>query len=72
VLKLIQRVKSECAGKDIWMWTGYLLRELNAQQMQIVSLIDVLIDGKFEQKQAEPNLQWRGSSNQVVHYLQAD
>ena len=69
VLKLIKRVKAECAGKDIWIWTGYKLAELNQQQQEVVALIDVLIDGKFVQELAEPNLQWRGSSNQVVHYL---
>ncbi len=67
VLKLIKRVKAECAGKNIWIWTGYLLADLNPQQKEIVDLIDVLIDGKFIQELAEPNLQWRGSSNQVVH-----
>jgi anaerobic ribonucleoside-triphosphate reductase activating protein len=69
VLKLIKRVRSECIGKDIWIWTGYKLAELNAQQQEIVDLIDVLIDGKFIQELADPNLQWRGSSNQVVHCL---
>lgn len=69
VLKLIKRVKAECAGKDIWLWTGYKLSELNAQQQEIVALIDVLIDGKFIQELADPNLQWRGSSNQLVHCL---
>ena len=42
-------LKAECVDKDIWMWTGYLLAELNEEQQQIVDLIDVLIDGKFEQ-----------------------
>lgn len=69
VLKLVQRVKAECAGKDIWIWTGYLLAELSIAQQQIVGLTDVLIDGKFEQALADPALQWRGSSNQVVHYF---
>ena len=69
VLKLVKRVKSECADKDIWMWTGYLLAELNNEQQQIVDLIDVLIDGKFEQALADPGLAWRGSSNQVIHHF---
>jgi anaerobic ribonucleoside-triphosphate reductase activating protein len=67
VLRLIKRVKAECINKDIWLWTGYLLSELNAQQQEIVSLIDVLIDGKFIEQLVEPNLVWRGSANQVVH-----
>ena len=68
ILKLIKRVKAECIGKDIWLWSGYQLAELNNQQKEIVSLIDVLIDGKFIEALTEPNLVWRGSSNQVVHY----
>jgi len=31
--------------------------------------IDVLIDGKFIQEQADPSLVWRGSANQVIHRL---
>ncbi|MGB5446953.1 MAG: anaerobic ribonucleoside-triphosphate reductase-activating protein [Psychromonas sp.] len=72
VLKLIKRVKAECTGKDIWMWTGYELAELNLQQQEVVALIDVLIDGKFVRELADPNLPWRGSSNQVIHYLTQD
>lgn len=69
VLKLVKRVKSECPGKDIWLWTGYLLAELSAEQRELVDLIDVLIDGKFEKELADPSLHWRGSSNQVIHYF---
>ena len=69
VLKLVKRVKTECVAKDIWMWTGYLLADLNVKQKQIVDLVDVLIDGKFEKDLADPSLAWRGSSNQVIHYL---
>lgn len=69
VLKLVKRVKTECVAKDIWMWTGYLLADLNVKQKQIIDLVDVLIDGKFEKDLADPSLVWRGSSNQVIHYL---
>ena len=69
VLKLCLRVREECPGKDIWMWTGYVLSELTPEQQQVIQHIDVLIDGKFEQDLADPSLGWRGSSNQVIHYL---
>lgn len=49
ILKLVQRVRAECPGKDIWVWTGYKLDELNEAQMQVVNLINVLVDGKFVQ-----------------------
>lgn len=69
ILQLVQRVCTECPGKDIWLWTGYTLAELTAEQRQVVDLINVLIDGKFIQALADPSLVWRGSSNQVVHKL---
>lgn len=69
ILKLVQRVKAECKGKDIWMWSGYVIAELNVEQQKIVDLVDVLIDGKFEQALADPSLKWRGSSNQIVHHF---
>lgn len=67
VLKLVERVRAECEGKDIWLWTGYVLADLSAEQKQVVDLIDVLVDGKFEKDLADPELEWRGSANQVIH-----
>lgn len=69
VLRIVKRVRNECPGKDIWLWSGYTLAELTAEQQQVVDLIDVLIDGKFEQDKRDLNLEWRGSSNQVIHYF---
>ncbi|OCF93178.1 anaerobic ribonucleotide reductase-activating protein [Gilliamella sp. wkB7] len=67
ILKLVKRVKSECDNKDIWLWTGYKLGELSTDQQEVVSYIDVLIDGKFVRELADPRLLWRGSSNQIIY-----
>ena len=69
LLPLVQRVKRECPDKDIWVWTGYKLEELDEYQRQMLPYIDVLIDGKFIQEQADPSLVWRGSANQIIHRL---
>lgn len=69
ILHLVKRVKTECPEKDIWVWTGYLLADLTPEQQEVVSYINVLIDGKFEQELYDPALLWRGSSNQVIHKL---
>lgn len=69
VLKLVLRVREECPGKDIWLWSGYLLNELSAEQQAVIDLVDVMIDGKFEQEKHDPSLVWRGSENQVIHYF---
>ncbi|HGV3500981.1 TPA: anaerobic ribonucleoside-triphosphate reductase-activating protein [Providencia stuartii] len=69
VLKLVKRVKAVCPDKDIWLWTGYILTDLTLEQQKVVSLVNTVIDGKFEQDLHDPRLIWRGSSNQVIHKL---
>ncbi|MDH2926388.1 anaerobic ribonucleoside-triphosphate reductase-activating protein [Lonepinella koalarum] len=69
LLPFVKRVKQQCPDKDIWLWTGYTLAELTDQQRQMLPYIDVLIDGKFIQEQADPSLVWRGSANQVIYRL---
>ena len=69
VLDLLQQVKARTQGKDIWCWTGYTLNNLSPAQQKVVELVDVLIDGPFEQDLADPSLKWRGSSNQIIHTL---
>lgn len=67
ILALVKRVKAECPGKDIWLWTGYTLAELTPEQQAVIPCIDALVDGKFVQEQADPGLVWRGSANQIIH-----
>ncbi|PXB02891.1 anaerobic ribonucleoside-triphosphate reductase-activating protein [Pectobacterium carotovorum] len=69
ILRLVERIRAECPGKDIWVWTGYVLAELTPEQQRVVDLINVLVDGKFVQDLKDPALIWRGSSNQAVHRL---
>lgn len=69
ILKLVKRVKEECSGKDIWIWTGYKKSELSEEQNKVLHYIDVLIDGKFEIEKKDPNLVWRGSSNQILWHI---
>ncbi|ETS32616.1 anaerobic ribonucleotide reductase-activating protein [Photorhabdus temperata] len=69
ILKLVKRITAECPEKDIWLWTGYLLSELSKAQQEVVSYINVLVDGKFIQNLYDPGLLWRGSRNQIIHRL---
>lgn len=61
VLELCQEFKLRYPEKDIWLWTGYRYEDI--ADLEILKLIDVLIDGKYEKDQ--PTSQpWRGSANQ--------
>ncbi|PVZ66282.1 anaerobic ribonucleoside-triphosphate reductase-activating protein [Pelagibaculum spongiae] len=69
LIALCSKVKRQLPDKDIWCWTGYELNQLNSKQQELLALVDVLIDGRFEQDLANPKLLWRGSSNQQIHQL---
>lgn len=68
LLGLVQRVRAECPGKNIWIWSGYTFEELAAdpQYLELLVYCDVLIDGKFILEQRNLKLKWRGSENQRV------
>lgn len=71
IMRLITRVKSECPGKTIWLWTGYTIEELKVDPVRspLLDFIDVLIDGKYEHDKRDITLPFRGSSNQRIIHL---
>ena len=73
VLLLIKRIRTECPGKTIWLWTGYTLKEImedsNLIRQSVARRVDVLVDGKFEQDKYDPSLKFRGSWNQKLYKM---
>ncbi|WP_034550710.1 anaerobic ribonucleoside-triphosphate reductase activating protein [Carnobacterium funditum] len=67
---LSKRIKKEFGkSKDIWAWTGYTWEELmleSEDKLELLSYMDVLIDGRFEINKRDLTLQFRGSSNQRI------
>lgn len=60
-------------GKDVWVWTGYtyewLMRYGSKTQKQLLSHIDVLVDGPFLAEKRSRNCAYRGSTNQRILHL---
>lgn len=56
----------ERSNKTIWCFTGFTFEALLAQpaQLKLLEQIDVLVDGPFIEKLKNPDLLYRGSSNQ--------
>jgi anaerobic ribonucleoside-triphosphate reductase activating protein len=51
--------------KDIWCYTGFTFESLiQDDQRELLSHIDVLVDGPFIRALHDPDLLFRGSSNQ--------
>lgn len=63
-------MKIKNIGKDIWCYTGFCYEELLGNtvdnSLKLLSLVDVLVDGKFELEQRDLTLLFRGSKNQRV------
>jgi len=69
LVKLINMVKLVRPELDVIIFSGFTLKELNWEEANaLLTLTDVLIDGKYVEK-FNDNKGLRGSSNQHVHYL---
>ncbi|MBQ8749926.1 MAG: anaerobic ribonucleoside-triphosphate reductase activating protein [Clostridia bacterium] len=55
---------------DIALYTGYTFEEIikrnNKHVIELLSMVDVLIDGKFELEKRSLDLKFKGSSNQRI------
>lgn len=74
LLPLLRRVRRELPDKTVWCYTGYTLEsdlltdKLGIPEVtkELLSMIDVLVDGKFVLAKKDINLRFCGSSNQRV------
>lgn len=67
LLEFLRRLKGEI-DIDVWSYTGYTYEELMKNQItrECLEYIDTLVDGKFTQELFNPELFYRGSSNQRI------
>jgi anaerobic ribonucleoside-triphosphate reductase activating protein len=78
LLPLLTRIKTEYPEKDIWMYTGDVYEELinpasprhTEVTEELLSLVDVLVDGPFVEDLKDITLRFRGSSNQRLIDMQ--
>ena len=71
VLDLVKQVKEKLPGKDIWCYSGYLYEDLldgrvGEHSQELLSYMDVLVDGCFQEELKDIRLRFRGSSNQRI------
>ena len=75
LLPFYKRVRSECPGKTIWIYSGYTWEQLSDPTFtraytpftsEILSLADILVDGEFVLEKKSLGLRFRGSSNQRI------
>ena len=73
LLPLLKKVKEKFPQKDIWCYSGYLFDEdiLKGRAHcevtdELLSFIDVLVDGEFVEEKKNIMLKFRGSENQRI------
>ena len=81
LLPLVKAFKERFPRKDIWCYTGYTYetdllapdgRARGAVTDELLSCIDILVDGEFIQAEADITLKFRGSRNQRVLQIQKE
>ena len=75
VVKILRKIKETYPEKNIWCYSGYIYDELSGQiegtgrarcevTDEMLSMIDVLVDGRFVLAKRNLMLKFRGSENQ--------
>ena len=71
LLPFVRRVKERYPDKPLWCYSGYTLEELTGESRarcevtdELLSLVDVLVDGRFILARKNIRLRFRGSENQ--------
>lgn len=74
LLVFMRKLKKEYPNKNVWAYTGYIYdkdlvaggRKHTEDTDELLSMIDVLVDGPFRQELYDISLKFRGSSNQRI------
>ena len=74
LVTLLRKVKETYPDKDIWSYTGFVYdkdlvpggRRYTEVTDEMLSMIDVLVDGPFVEEKKNISLSYRGSENQRV------
>ncbi len=68
ITRLAEKFKTKYPQKTVWLYTGFNWEQVN--NLEIMKWVDVLIDGRFVEELKNPQLHWRGSSNQRIINVQ--
>ena len=75
LLELLKKVRKDFSDKTVWCYSGYTFEELAGLvpssaftwvTKELLSLIDILVDGEFVLEKKNISLKFRGSENQRI------
>lgn len=79
LIRLLRKVKATYPEKNVWCYTGYTLEQVLQEGShcrcdvtdELLSLVDVLVDGRYMDELRDISLRFRGSSNQRLIDMKA-
>ena len=76
LLPFLEKFKSRFPNKTVWLYTGNLYEELTGERgnhpkclditARLLSLVDILVDGRYIEEERRLGLRFRGSANQRI------
>ena len=76
LLPFVREFKRRFPSKSVWLYTGNLYEELTGEvgshpkalpiTAELLSLVDILVDGRFVEEEKRLGLRFRGSANQRI------
>ena len=75
LLPFLKKLKERFPEKNVWLYTGYLYEELIGKTPsekriditdELLSLVDIMVDGRFDKSRYRLGLRFRGSENQRI------
>ena len=73
LLPFLKRLRARFPNKSIWCYSGYVYENILGGNVgdkqtanEMLSLIDILVDGKFVEELKDLHLRFRGSANQRI------
>ncbi|MBQ7387502.1 MAG: anaerobic ribonucleoside-triphosphate reductase activating protein [Clostridia bacterium] len=73
LLPFLREFKARFPKRDVWLYTGNLYEELTGEHPkhlaitdELLSLVDILVDGRFIKDEQRLGLRFRGSANQRI------
>ena len=76
MLEILRKFKEKYPQKTVWLYTGNLYEELIGDMgehrshlpitAELLSLVDVLVDGRYIEEEKSLGLRFRGSRNQRI------
>ena len=72
IARLADAIRAE--GHSVWLYTGFTWEEIIADErlMNAVRRMEAVVEGRFVESLSDPDLQFRGSSNQRIIMTASD